>query len=358
MGNPHHAPLGVYLSYQAAMFIEAYLQANPVNEMAGFLVGQAFHGEKRPFIMITGAIEARDVVQVDGGLRFSQETWTYLKNVWQREYADTVVLGWFHSQPGKGLALSDINSLTHQQFFERPWQVSFVVDPLQNTSRFYRRAGRKLVPLEDFYLFDPNENAPQLAHQVEPALAEQESAAATEHAMPPPVVAAPPQRTFHWHGLGIVLLLSIVLVFSLTVHRVVWHFSPSLNEAAAQLSSIEAQLVEAHSEQQRLEELLQQLKRAETNTPGSMATLPPDQDVPQPNTVEAHRAGAADGGGVGTDENFRLYVVQPGDTLWKISENVFGTPYAYTRLAELNQLADPDRILSGMVLRLPPADAE
>lgn len=362
MGNPHHAPLGVYLSYQAAMFIETYLQANPVNEMAGFLVGYVFQNQKRPFIMITGAIEAPDVIRIDGGLQFAQKTWEYLKSVWQREYPDTVVLGWFHSQPGRGLALSAVNRFTHQRFFQRPWQVSFVVDPLQNTSRFYRHAGRKLVPLEDFYLFDPDANAPSLAHlkeiphENEPATAEQESAATAEHRMPPPV--HPPQRVHRWHGLGILLLLFAVLILTWSVQRIAGQL-PSLRQAATHLSHIEAQIAEARSEQQRLEALVHQLKQvaninhsAETSSTGQASSTPPRAD-------DALKPGAAAdpyaaGGAIaGMDGTFGFYVVQPGDTLWKISQIALGTPYAYTRLAELNQLADPDRIFPGMVLRLP-----
>lgn len=373
VGKPHDAPLGVYLSYHAAMFIETYLQANPVNEMAGFLVGHALQGSKRPFILITGAIEARDAVQVDSGLRFSQETWAYLKNVWQREYADTVVLGWFHSQPGKGLVLSDVNRFTHQRFFERPWQVSFVVDPLQNTSRFYRRAGKKIVPLEDFYLFDPSENTPPLAvpkeHSDAPeaTLGAEENAATAEHEIPPPPPVNSVRRIHRWHGIGIILLLFAVLTFTLTAHRMLLH-SPRLQQAAVHLSSIETQLAEARSEQQRLEELILQLKLGAnieqqeqpsirlpggTNTLGGTLSPPFDR-----NEVSDILPTAGDWSGHETDGNFRLYVVKPGDTLWKISENEVGSPYAYSQLAELNQLANPDRILPGMILRLPPTDGQ
>ncbi len=47
-----------------------------------------------------------------------------------------------------------------------------------------------------------------------------------------------------------------------------------------------------------------------------------------------------------------------GDTLWRIAERYYGERGLYRELAESNSLDDPDRIIAGQTLLLPPALAE
>ena len=56
---------------------------------------------------------------------------------------------------------------------------------------------------------------------------------------------------------------------------------------------------------------------------------------------------------VQTDE---VYVVQPGDTLWVISVNVYGTGTLWQVIFEANRdiLDDPSRLRPGQVLKIPP----
>ena len=51
----------------------------------------------------------------------------------------------------------------------------------------------------------------------------------------------------------------------------------------------------------------------------------------------------------------RVYRVRPGDCLWNIAARELGDPWAYRRLAEVNDIVDPDLIHPGQRLRLPPA---
>jgi LysM repeat protein len=51
----------------------------------------------------------------------------------------------------------------------------------------------------------------------------------------------------------------------------------------------------------------------------------------------------------------RRYTVQPGDTLWKISENMYGNGSKYMKIFEANtpMLEDPDKIFPGQELIIP-----
>jgi hypothetical protein len=48
------------------------------------------------------------------------------------------------------------------------------------------------------------------------------------------------------------------------------------------------------------------------------------------------------------------YTIRWGDTLWDISEAFYRTPWLYPRIARFNGIRNPDRIISGRTIRIPP----
>jgi hypothetical protein len=48
------------------------------------------------------------------------------------------------------------------------------------------------------------------------------------------------------------------------------------------------------------------------------------------------------------------YKIRWGDTLWDISEAFYRNPWLYTRIARFNQIRNPDLIISGRTIRVPP----
>ena len=51
----------------------------------------------------------------------------------------------------------------------------------------------------------------------------------------------------------------------------------------------------------------------------------------------------------------QTYTVKPGDTLWGISNKIYGKGSEYTRIHEANieKIPDPNKIYPGMVLKIP-----
>ena len=50
-----------------------------------------------------------------------------------------------------------------------------------------------------------------------------------------------------------------------------------------------------------------------------------------------------------------LYIVKSGDNLSKISKSFYGNPNEYTKIAQANSIADPDKIRVGQELKIPAA---
>jgi len=50
-----------------------------------------------------------------------------------------------------------------------------------------------------------------------------------------------------------------------------------------------------------------------------------------------------------------MYVVKSGDSLSNISKSFYGNPNEYRRIAEANNISNPDRIQTGQQLKIPAA---
>ena len=48
------------------------------------------------------------------------------------------------------------------------------------------------------------------------------------------------------------------------------------------------------------------------------------------------------------------YTLRWGDTLWDLSETYYRTPWLYTKIAEHNKLTNPDWVMSGTTIEIPP----
>jgi len=75
----------------------------------------------------------------------------------------------------------------------------------------------------------------------------------------------------------------------------------------------------------------------------------PASSAPEPAPVEAGEKGGPTAG-----EN--TYTVISGDTLWKISKEIYGEGSKYMKIFEANRdiLENPDRIYAGQTLKIPP----
>ena len=49
-----------------------------------------------------------------------------------------------------------------------------------------------------------------------------------------------------------------------------------------------------------------------------------------------------------------LYFTQPGDTLWDIAQSYYNNPWLYKRIATANNIKNPDHIVAGTILVIPP----
>lgn len=107
---------------------------------------------RRPGILVVGAIEARFSEAKRASLTFTHETWQYIGEVMEQRYPGERIVGWFHTHPGFGVFLSGHDMFIQKHFFDQPWQVAYVIDPVAQSRGFFRWERGEVVPCEDFLI--------------------------------------------------------------------------------------------------------------------------------------------------------------------------------------------------------------
>lgn len=103
--------------------------SSPEIEICGVLVGNVHHDASGPWLYIEHAIRGNHATQRAAQVTFTAETWEEIQAKMDRDYPDRRILGWYHTHPGFGIFLSEMDVFIQENFFAEPWQVALVYDP-------------------------------------------------------------------------------------------------------------------------------------------------------------------------------------------------------------------------------------
>lgn len=99
-------------------------------EVCGVLVGLPCRDDTGPYLHIEACIRGENAASATANVTFTAQTWTHIQSEMDRLHPDQKIVGWYHTHPGFGIFLSGMDLFIHQSFFDLPWQVAFVYDPL------------------------------------------------------------------------------------------------------------------------------------------------------------------------------------------------------------------------------------
>ncbi len=71
-------------------------------------------------------------------LTFTHETWDYVHGEHDKMYRTLRMIGWQHTHPNYGVFLSNYDMFIQENFFNLPYQLAYVVDPVQNIRGFFQ----------------------------------------------------------------------------------------------------------------------------------------------------------------------------------------------------------------------------
>ncbi|MCE5237046.1 Mov34/MPN/PAD-1 family protein [bacterium] len=223
----------VFVLETALADVNSHAAEEPEHEIGGILVGSVIDGP-RPVVLVEAAIRGHAMAHSRGSVTFTHETWNEINAVKDNEYPDLKIVGWYHSHPGFGLFLSGHDLFIHQNFFNTPWQVAVVADPLAKSWGCFTWHGQELSQEPDVHT---------VAVQWAAAGAPQSASAAPAPQPAPIIIPAPapdvPTRGITW-ALGLIgLLLALLIGVSLATYndvRVLKGQVAGLNEQVSGMS--------------------------------------------------------------------------------------------------------------------------
>ena len=154
VGTIEHDSIQVYIKQDVYKWIEKAAKEEKSKEVGSILIGDYADEKDRKTVIISDYIEAKYTDASDSTLTFTHETWDYVYKEKDKKYLNKKIVGWQHTHPGYGIFLSNYDIFIQENFFNLPWQIAYVVDPIADTRGFFEWKNDKVSKMSGFYIYD------------------------------------------------------------------------------------------------------------------------------------------------------------------------------------------------------------
>ncbi|HEV7374099.1 MAG TPA: hypothetical protein VGN95_05255 [Pyrinomonadaceae bacterium] len=111
--------------------------ADTTREVGGILVGEVLRDESGPYVHVETMLEALHAEESGTELTLTHATWNHIHEQMDTVYAGKRIIGWYHTHPNFGIFLSDRDRFIQQSFFDLPFQIALVYDPVRREHGIY-----------------------------------------------------------------------------------------------------------------------------------------------------------------------------------------------------------------------------
>ena len=154
IGEIENDDVKVYIKQDIYKQIEKYSHSNTSKELGSILLGDYCEELGKTHVVISEFVEAKYTDASASTLTFTHETWDYVHSEQDKLYPSLRMLGWQHTHPNYGIFLSNYDMFIQENFFNVPYQIAYVVDPVQNIRGFFQWKNGKVEKLKGFYIYD------------------------------------------------------------------------------------------------------------------------------------------------------------------------------------------------------------
>jgi len=127
-------------------YIAKISKSDTKHELGGILLGNYKEIEEGYYrVNVNAAIKALHTEAGKANIKFTHETWEYIDKIKEEKFPSLKIVGWFHTHPGFGIFLSDYDLFIQNNFFNLPWQIAYVVDPVGEKHEFFGWSNGKIV---------------------------------------------------------------------------------------------------------------------------------------------------------------------------------------------------------------------
>jgi len=140
--------LRIYMEDYVCTFLHQYATSGGYEERLAYLVGRHMVIDGQSFLFISGAMYGMYAEQAEGYSRFSQKSAEYAATMLDEHFPGLEIVGWMQSQPSYGTYLNQHYAGYHLRQFPKPYQVMFVMDPLERVNAFYTTNPNAITPAD------------------------------------------------------------------------------------------------------------------------------------------------------------------------------------------------------------------
>ncbi len=154
VGNIKADDLNVYIKQDVFNKLEKYSAETTKKEVGSILIGKYLESFGKGQIVISGYIEAKYTDAAAASLTFTHDTWDYIHKEKDKNFKELSIIGWHHTHPNYGIFLSSYDVFIQENFFNLPFQLAYVIDPVQKERGFFQWKNDKVEELKGFYIYD------------------------------------------------------------------------------------------------------------------------------------------------------------------------------------------------------------
>lgn len=157
--------LPVFVDLDVFCELEDHAAQNTRVELGGVLLGrQSVDEQGQPLVLILDSLRAEHYEATRGSFKFTHSTWSEITRRRARMNDTLEIVGWYHTHPGWGVFLSDMDDFICRNFFSRPLDVALVIDPRQGTRGWFQwdPASGDTRPVAAWYLISHRHRALEL----------------------------------------------------------------------------------------------------------------------------------------------------------------------------------------------------
>jgi len=122
----------VVIALEAHEAIKKHAASDTSVELCGVLAGRLFKDDDGPFLVVQHAIQGVATRRTGARVTFTHETWQHIHKEMEDRFPDEGIVGWYHTHPGFGTFLSEMDQFVQDNFFSAPHSVALVFDPVND----------------------------------------------------------------------------------------------------------------------------------------------------------------------------------------------------------------------------------
>lgn len=339
----------VYIKQDVYRALEKYALVDVEHERGTILLGDYCEDLGKVHVIISNYIEARYTDASASTLTFTHETWDYVYKEQGAKYPDKKIVGWQHTHPSYGIFLSNYDLFIQENFFNLPFQVAYVIDPIQKIRGFFQWKNGKIEKLKGYYIYDDIGKSIKI---------EQPKVKKAE---------LPPTKISKVTTILTTLLCASTVFLACFVFSLNGKYEEQLKRQEEILNDLSVQGDVINSQADTIEKLQEQLVNGILDSSGQttaadLIEMLENHEITlqnQEKVLEELKAFVESSKQESDEAKFITYTVVEGDTLAKIcSEHGLDYKTNINIIIELNSIKDVNLIYVGQKLLLPVAESE